>query len=98
MKISKNGLFQPNDFPPVPAYTAEIMHSFKPNAVLELTVPFIEDLLAERGIIVTRESIRLWYPKHSLRSWGRLCIKFGVLYSRRLKRRHPDYGDTFYVA
>ena len=68
MKISKNGLFQPNDFPPVPAYTAEIMHSFKPNAVLELTVPFIEDLLAERGIIVTRESIRLWYPKHSLRA------------------------------
>ena len=30
----------------------------------------IEDLLAERRIIVTRESIRLWYPKHSLRSWG----------------------------
>jgi hypothetical protein len=35
VKISKNGLFQPNELPPVPAYTAEIMHSFKPNAVLE---------------------------------------------------------------
>ena len=36
----------------------------------------IEDLLAERGITVAREAIRLWHPKHSLRSWGRLCIKF----------------------
>jgi putative transposase len=45
----------------------------------------IEDLLAERGIIVTRESIRLW------------CIRFGALYARRLKRRHRVYGDTFYI-
>ena len=57
----------------------------------------IEDLLAERGVIVTRESIRLWYPKHSLRSWGRLCIKFGAIYARRLKRKHRGYGDTFYI-
>ena len=55
----------------------------------------IEDLLAERGITVTRESIRLWYPKHSLRSWGRLCIKFRAIYSRRLKRKHRGLGDTF---
>ena len=45
----------------------------------------IEDLLAERGIIVTRESIRLW------------CIKFGTIYARRLKRNHRGYGDTFYI-
>lgn len=45
----------------------------------------IEDLLAERGIIVTRESIRLW------------CIKFGAKYARRLKRRHQGYGDTFCI-
>ena len=45
----------------------------------------IEDLLAERGIIVTRESIRLW------------CIKFGALYARRLRRSHRSYGDTFHV-
>ena len=45
----------------------------------------IEDLLAERGITVTRESIRLW------------CVKFGAIYTRRLKRRHRGYGDTFYV-
>ena len=45
----------------------------------------IEDLLAERGITVSRESIRLW------------CIKFGALYARRLKRRHRSYGDTFLI-
>ena len=45
----------------------------------------IEDLLAQRGIIVSYESIRLW------------CIKFGQRYARRLKRRHQGYGDTFYI-
>jgi putative transposase len=45
----------------------------------------IEDLLAERGITVSREAIRLW------------CIKFGALYARRLKRNHRGYGDTFYI-
>ncbi len=45
----------------------------------------IEDLLAERGITVSRESIRLW------------CIKFGALYARRLKRKHRGYGDTFFI-
>lgn len=47
--------------------------------------PLIEDLLAQRGITVSRESIRLW------------CIKFGAIYTRRLKRKHRGYGDTFYI-
>jgi putative transposase len=47
--------------------------------------PFIEDLLAERGITVSYESISLW------------CIKFGAVYTRRLKRKHRAYGDTFYI-
>ena len=45
----------------------------------------IEDLLAERGITVSRETIRLW------------CIKFGAIYTRGLKRKHRGYGDTFYI-
>ena len=45
----------------------------------------IEDLLAERGITVTRESIRLW------------CIKFGAIYTRRWKRKPRGYGDTCYI-
>ena len=45
----------------------------------------IEDMLAQRGVIVSYESIRLG------------CIKFGQRYARRLKRRHQGYGDTFYI-
>jgi len=45
----------------------------------------IEDLLAQRGINVSREAIRLW------------CIKFGAIYTRRLKRKHRGYGDTFFI-
>ena len=45
----------------------------------------IEDLLAERGINVTYEAIRLW------------CKRFGSIYSVRLKRRHQGYGDTFFI-
>lgn len=45
----------------------------------------IEDLLAERSITVSYESIRLW------------CKKFGPKFARRLKRKHQGYGDTFYV-
>ena len=45
----------------------------------------IEDLLAERGISVSYETTRLW------------CIKFGAIYTRRLKRKHQGYGDTFYI-
>ncbi len=45
----------------------------------------IEDLLAERGIIVTYEAIRLW------------CYKFGPKYSAKLKRKHRWFGDTFFI-
>jgi putative transposase len=45
----------------------------------------IEDLLAERGINVSYEAIRLW------------CNKFGVKYVRRLKKKHQGYGDTFFI-
>ena len=45
----------------------------------------VEDLLAERGVTVSYETIRLW------------CIKFGPKYSRRLKRNHQGFGDTFYI-
>jgi putative transposase len=45
----------------------------------------IEDLLAERGINVTYEAIRLW------------CNRFGPKYATRLKRKHRGYGDTFFI-
>ena len=45
----------------------------------------LEDLLAERGVTVSHESIRLW------------CIKFGPEFAGRLRRRHAGFGDTFYI-
>ena len=41
--------------------------------------------MAERGIGISYESIRLW------------CIKFGPKYARRLRRRHPGSGDSFFI-
>jgi putative transposase len=41
--------------------------------------------LAERGITVSYESIRLW------------CNKFGPKYVKRLKRRHQGFGDTYFI-
>ena len=45
----------------------------------------VEDLLAERGIIVSYESIRQW------------CRKFGPAYARALKRRQGRMGDTWHL-
>jgi putative transposase len=45
----------------------------------------VEDLLAERGIIVSYEAIRRW------------CRKFGSDYAKRLKKRQGRLGDTWHV-
>ena len=45
----------------------------------------VEDLLAERGIGVSYESIRQW------------CNRFGPEYARKLKRRQGRLGDTWYL-
>jgi putative transposase len=44
-----------------------------------------EDLLAERGIVVTHETIRQW------------CRKFGPEYASSLRRRRGRLGDTWYL-
>ncbi len=45
----------------------------------------MEDLLFERNINVSYESIRLWINK------------FGPEFTRRLRRRHPGFGDTYFL-
>lgn len=45
----------------------------------------IEDLLAEKGISVSYESVRLW------------SNKFGPKFASRLRRHHQGYGDTFHL-
>jgi putative transposase len=67
-------------FPPeIISYAVWLYHRFN------LSHRDIEDLLAERGITVSYETIRLW------------CIKFGAKYARRLKRKYRGFGDTFYI-
>jgi putative transposase len=45
----------------------------------------VEDLLAERGITVSYETVRRW------------CRKFGPEYARKLKRRQDRLGDTWFL-
>jgi putative transposase len=45
----------------------------------------VEEVLAERGVQVSYEAIRLW------------CRKFGPAYAQALRRRHPRPGDKWYV-
>ncbi len=60
-------------------YTVWLYHRFN------LSHRDIEDLLAERGIEVSYEAIRLW------------CNKFGPQFARRLRRKHQGFGDTFFI-
>ena len=73
-------LYKRYRFPPeIIQYTVWFYHRFN------LSHRDIEDLLAEKGIVVTHESIRLW------------CNKFGSAYAKKLRRQHQGYGDTFFL-
>jgi putative transposase len=45
----------------------------------------VEELLAQRGIIVTHETVRQW------------CLKFGQTYANALRRHRPRCGDKWYM-
>ena len=45
----------------------------------------VEDLLAQRGVTVTDETIRQW------------CQRFGPVHARRLRRRRGRMGDTWHL-
>ena len=45
----------------------------------------VEDLLAERGIDVTYETVRLW------------VLKFGQAYARRIPKRRPTVFDLWHI-
>src|SRR5882724_929813 len=67
-------------FPPeIISYAVWVYHRFC------LSFRDVEDLLAERGIIVSYEAIRIW------------CRKFGPDYARKLKRRQGRLGDIWHL-
>lgn len=45
----------------------------------------VEELLAERGVIVTDETVRQW------------CLTFGQQYANRLRSRRPKTGDKWHL-
>src|SRR5258708_11120224 len=45
----------------------------------------VEELLAQRGIIVTYETVRQW------------CLKFGQTYANELRRRRPRCGNIWHM-
>jgi len=45
----------------------------------------VEELMAERGVVLTYEAVRYW------------CRKFGQAYANQLRRRHPRPGDKWHL-
>src|SRR6476660_7271713 len=45
----------------------------------------VEEMMLERGIVVSHETIRQW------------CAKFGQTYAHGLRRRRPRPGDTWHL-
>ena len=73
-------LYKRHRFPPsVIQYAVWLYYRFN------LSIRDVEDLLFERNINVSYESIRLWINK------------FGPEFTRRLRRRHPGFGDTYFL-
>jgi putative transposase len=71
-----------------PAYRfpAEVIcHAVWLYHVFSLSLRDVELILAERGIVVTHESIRQW------------CRTFGTDITRRLRKRRPRPGDTWHM-
>jgi len=79
MNIS-NQLYHGYRFPPeIISHSVWLYHRFC------LSFRDVEDLLAERGIVVSYESIRSW------------CNKFGPAYARKIKKHRGSLGDTWYM-
>ena len=79
MKAS-NSQYHRHRFPSeIIQYTVWLYHRFS------LSFRDIEDLLAEREIQVSYETVRRW------------CIKFGPKYASRVRKRDSGYGDSWYL-
>ncbi len=62
-----------------------ISHVVRLYPVFSLSLRDVELILAERGVVVSYESIRRW------------CRKFGQSFATRLRRRRPRPGDKWFL-
>jgi putative transposase len=75
-----SGLYRGHRFPAeIISYAVWLYHRFC------MSLRDVEDLLAQRGIVVSYEAIRIW------------CRKFGPSYTRNLKRRQGPLGDSWHL-
>jgi putative transposase len=79
MKTNR-GCYRGYRFPPeIISYAVWLYHRFS------LSLRDVEELLAERGVVVTYETIRQW------------CQKFGPHFARKLRRRQGQLGDIWHL-
>ena len=77
---------QPSDTPRGHRFPTEIIsHAVRLYHVFSLSLCDVELLLAERGVIVSYESVRRW------------CLKFGPDLAHRLRPQRPKPGDTWHT-
>jgi putative transposase len=77
--------YEPATFPRQRFPAGIISHAVWLYHVFSLSLRDVELILAERGIVVTHESIRHW------------SLKFGSDFAARLRRRRPQPGDTWHL-
>ena len=77
---SRSPLYHGYRFPPeIISHAVWLYHRFC------LSFRDVEDLLAQRGVTVSYETIRQW------------CQTFGLDYARKLRRRRGRMGDSWYL-
>jgi putative transposase len=76
----KHILYRRHRFPPI-----IIQHAVWLYFRFSLSYQDVEDLLAERGIVVSYETIRRW------------ANKFGRQYAKQLRLRRPKPSSTWYI-
>jgi len=50
-----------------------------------LSLREVQEMMMERGVVVSHETVRQW------------CAKFGQPYANQLRRRRPRPGDTWHL-
>jgi hypothetical protein len=79
---------------PLPATNPYRRHRFPPEIIGHcvwlyfrfcLSYRDVEELMAERGVLLTYEAVRYW------------CQKFGQAYANQLRRRRPRPGDKWHM-
>ena len=77
--MKRDSLYSGCHFPP-----EIISHTVWLYVRFTLSLRDVEELLAQRGIIVSYETVRRW------------CLNFGLEYARRVRRQRPVQGDRWY--